>query len=96
MLVVELSEPRALAELKKPDRTGLKRIVRFLEERLAGKTKPRHFGKPLTSDKVGLCRYRVGHDRVVCQIDSERPLFWSCALVTARTLTAERFNPEKL
>ncbi len=65
-------EPRALAELKKLDRTGQKRIVRFLEERIAGKTNPRDFGKALTGEKVGLWRYRIGNYRVICRIEDER------------------------
>ena len=58
--------------MKKLDRVGQQRIVRFLEERLAGGTNPRTFGKPLTGDKVGLWRYRVGDYRVICRIDDDR------------------------
>jgi mRNA interferase RelE/StbE len=65
-------EPRALGELKKLDRSAQGRIVRFLQERIAGDHDPRGFGKPLTGDKVGLWRYRLGSYRVVCRIDDER------------------------
>ena len=64
-------EPRALGELKKLDRSAQRRVVRFLEERIAGDHDPRDLGKPLTGDKVGLWRYRVGNYRIVCQIDDE-------------------------
>ena len=64
-------EPRALSELKKLDRSAQLRVVRFLQERIAGEHDPRGSGKPLTGDKVGLWRYRVGEYRIVCRIDDE-------------------------
>ncbi|PYU89814.1 MAG: hypothetical protein DMG25_18275 [Acidobacteria bacterium] len=33
---------------------------------------PRDFGKPLTGEKVGLWRYRIGEYRVICRIEDER------------------------
>ncbi len=65
-------EPRALAELKKLDHTAQKRIVKFLEGRIEREGSPRDTGKPLTGDKVGLWRYRVGDYRVVCRIEDDR------------------------
>ena len=66
-------EPRALRELKKLDRTGQRRIAGFLRDRIAGHHAPRSSGKPLTGDKIGLWRYRVGAYRIVCRInDAER------------------------
>ena len=69
-------EPRALAELKKLDRNAQKRIVSFLQERVSGEPNPRQHGKPLTGDKAGLWRYRIGKYRVVSRIedDSQRVL----------------------
>ena len=65
-------EPRALGELKKLDRGAQKRMVAFLAERLCGEGDPRLQGKPLTGDKVGLWRYRIGNYRIVCRIDDAR------------------------
>jgi mRNA interferase RelE/StbE len=65
-------EPRALKELKKLDPSGQQRVVRFLQERIVGEHDPREVGKPLTGDKVGLWRYRIGQYRVVCRIEDER------------------------
>ena len=65
-------EPRALGELKKLDRTVQRRVVRFLQTRIAGNHDPRALGKALTGDKVGLWRYRVGDYRIVCRVDDER------------------------
>ena len=64
-------EPRALGELKKLDRTAQRWVVQFLDERIVGDHDPRDSGKPLTGDKVGLWRYRIGQHRVVCRIDDE-------------------------
>jgi mRNA interferase RelE/StbE len=65
-------EPRALSEVKKLERSAQRRVIRFLEERVARAHDPRGFGKPLTGDKVGLRRYRVGEYRIVCRIDDEQ------------------------
>lgn len=65
-------EPRALNELKKLDRPAQRRLVRFLEERIARGNDPRSLGKPLTGDRAGLWRYRAGAYRLVCRIDDER------------------------
>lgn len=65
-------EPRALTELKKLDRSAQRRLARFLSERITGDRDPREFGKPLTGDKVGLWRYRVGRYRIVCKIDDAK------------------------
>ena len=65
-------EPRALGELKKLDRPAQERLVRFLRDRIGGEKDPRQFGKPLSGDKAGLWRYRVGDYRVVCRIDDVR------------------------
>jgi mRNA interferase RelE/StbE len=64
-------EPRALGEIKNLDRAAQRRIVRFLQERIAGRHDPRALGKALTGDMVGLWRYRVGDYRVVCRIADE-------------------------
>ena len=64
-------EPRALSELKKLDRSAQQRIVRFLNERIAGEHDPRQFGKPLTGDRGGLWRYRVGQYRIVCRLQDD-------------------------
>lgn len=54
------------------DRQAQRRIIAFLQERVAGGRIPRQFGKPLKGDRVGLWRYRIGNYRVVCQIQDER------------------------
>lgn len=45
---------------------------KYLRERVATDENPRRFGKPLTGDKAGLWRYRVGDYRMVCRIEETR------------------------
>ena len=65
-------EPRALNELRKLDHLIQRRIVKFLQERVSSQRNPRESGKPLSGDKVGLWRYRIGDYRVICHIDDEK------------------------
>lgn len=64
-------DQRALRDVERLDHEGRKRITRYLRERIATEENPRRFGKPLTGDKAGLWRYRVGDYRMVCRIEQE-------------------------
>lgn len=64
--------PAAAKELKALDRTVAARIVRTLEERIAGADDPRTLGAPLTGDHAGFWRWRIGDYRVVARIEDER------------------------
>lgn len=58
----------ALGQLKKLDRPTARRIVDYMDERIAGLDDPRSTGKALTGPLGGLWRYRVGDCRVICDI----------------------------
>lgn len=64
-------DPRALKELESLDRVVQKRVVSYLQTRVLEKGKPRDVGKPLTGDKGGLWRYRIGDFRLICRLDNE-------------------------
>ncbi|MBZ5571390.1 MAG: type II toxin-antitoxin system RelE/ParE family toxin [Acidobacteriia bacterium] len=64
-------DPRALKELENLDRVAQKRVVAFLQTRILERGKPRGLGKPLTGDKGGLWRYRIGDFRLICRLDDE-------------------------
>jgi mRNA interferase RelE/StbE len=64
-------DPKALAELKKLDRTSQERITSFLFENVQGTDKPPRLGKALTGGKIKLWRYRTGAFRVVCHINDD-------------------------
>jgi len=50
----------AKGQLRKLDQQMARRIVDFMDERIAGRDNPRDSGKALTGSLGGLWRYRVG------------------------------------
>jgi mRNA interferase RelE/StbE len=66
-------DERALKELKKLWHQARKRIVDYLDERIAGSNEdPRRFGKGLTGDLADLWRYRAGDFRLICSVQDGR------------------------
>ena len=55
-------------QLRKLDRQTARRIVDFMDERIAPLTDPRSSGKALAGPMGGLWRYRVGDSRIVCDV----------------------------
>lgn len=58
----------AKGQLKKLDKQTARRIVDFMDERIAGRENPRDSGKALTGPLGDFWRYRVGDCRVICDI----------------------------
>ena len=58
----------AIGQLRKLDKQTTRRIVDFMDERIAGLENPRSTGKALTGPYGGFWRYRVGDYRVICDI----------------------------
>ncbi len=58
----------AKGQLSKLDRQTARRIVNFMDERVAGLANPRNTGKALTGPLGGLWRYRLGDHRIICDI----------------------------
>jgi mRNA interferase RelE/StbE len=58
----------ARRELKKLDKSVARRIVDFLDQRLAKEDDPRHLGKSLSGPLGKLWRYRIGDYRVICDV----------------------------
>ena len=58
----------AREQLRKLDRQTARRIVDFMDERVAGLENPRSTGKVLNGPLGDLSRYRVGDCRVICDI----------------------------
>lgn len=58
----------AKAQLSKLDKQTARRIVDFMDERVAGRENPRDSGKALTGSLGGFWRYRVGDCWVICDI----------------------------
>jgi mRNA interferase RelE/StbE len=69
---VELSAEVA-RELGKLDRQQAKRILKFLQERVATLHDPRSIGKALHGSRLGeFWKYRVGDYRFICKIEDDR------------------------
>ena len=61
--------PEAEKDLQQIDRPVVKRILRFLNERIRILEDPRKIGDPLKGPKLGkYWKYRVGDYRIICQI----------------------------
>ncbi|MCG5500572.1 type II toxin-antitoxin system RelE family toxin [Ectothiorhodospira lacustris] len=58
----------ALNQLRKLDKPSARRILDFLDDRVAQRHDPRSTGKALTGPLGGLWRYRIGQFRVICEI----------------------------
>ncbi len=64
-------EQAALDQLRKLDRSVQRRIVDYMDERIAPADNPRRHGHALTGRFSGLWRYRVGDYRIVCRIEND-------------------------
>lgn len=62
----------AFRQLEKLDRQVQRRIVDFLNKRIARGAEPRQQGKALHGERQGLWRYRVGDYRIICEIQDRR------------------------
>lgn len=58
----------AKKQLRKLDKPAARRIVDFMDERIASSEDPRELGKALKGTLGDLWRYRVGDYRVLCEI----------------------------
>lgn len=59
----------AKKQLRKLDKLTARRILDFMDERVAGAQNPRDTGKALTGPLLGtFWRYRVGDYRIICDI----------------------------
>ena len=59
----------ARKQLKKLDRQIARRLVDFMDERVAAQADPRSLGEALTGPLLGAYwRYRVGDYRIICDI----------------------------
>jgi mRNA interferase RelE/StbE len=62
----------AKRELKKLDKPVAKRLLDFMDERVAKLEDPRTVGKALSGPLGTLWRYRIGDYRAICEIQDTR------------------------
>lgn len=63
---------QAKGQLRKMDRQAARRIVDYMDERIALPDDPRSAGKALSGPLGAFWRYRVGDCRVICDIQDSR------------------------
>ena len=63
--------PTARKRLRKLDGNTQRRILRYMDERVALLDNPRRRGRALSGPFAGLWRYRVGDYRVICDIQDD-------------------------
>ena len=68
---VEFSES-ARRVIRKMDKFTQKMIINWVEKNLEGCEDPRLHGKPLSGDKSGQWRYRIGDYRIISLIEDDR------------------------
>ncbi len=61
----------AKRQLRKLDKTAARRIVDFMDERVAPSNDPRGIGKALKGPLGDVWRYRVGDYRVICDVQDK-------------------------
>jgi len=59
-------------DLAKLDKSVQRKILAYLETRVAPSSDPRKFGKALGYDLAGFWRYRMGDYRILCKIEDEQ------------------------
>lgn len=79
----------AREQLRRLDKQAARRIVDYMDERIAGMENPRSTGKALTGPLGGFWRYRVGDYRVICNIRMEFCGFSWCRWGTGAGFTVE-------
>lgn len=66
-------DPAATKELNKLDSQIIKRILKFLHERVARLEDPRSIGEALRGERLGeFWKYRVGDYRIITRIEDGR------------------------
>ena len=58
-------------QLRRLDRQTARRVVEYMDERVARRADPRGTGRALTGPLGGLWRYRIGGYRVICEIQDD-------------------------
>jgi len=64
--------PRFDREFKKLDRFTQRMLKAWIEKHFVGCDDPRASGKPLTANRKGQWRYRIGDYRLICAIEDDR------------------------
>ena len=64
--------PQVFKTLEKMDKFTKRIIIEWIEKHLVDCENPRIHGKPLSANRVGQWRYRVGDYRIIAQIEDDK------------------------
>ena len=64
--------PQVFKTLEKMDKFTKRIIVEWIEKNLVDCENPKLFGKPLSANRAGQWRYRVGDYRILAKIEDEK------------------------
>ena len=64
--------PSVIKTLEKLDKYTRTIIIEWIDKKLVGTDDPRQFGKPLSANRKGQWRYRVGDYRIIATIQDDR------------------------
>ncbi|PNK59396.1 type II toxin-antitoxin system RelE/ParE family toxin [Pantoea sp. FDAARGOS_194] len=71
---------RALKALRKMNKQNARRIVDFMDMRIAVLEDPRLSGKPLKGELGVFWRYRVGDYRILCEIHDDKMIILAATI----------------
>ncbi|KIX90455.1 RelE-domain-containing protein [Staphylococcus microti] len=61
-------------QIKKLDRSVQYLLLSWIDKNLEGTDSPRQLGKPLTANRTNQWRYRIGHYRLLCDIQDDKAI----------------------
>ena len=64
--------PQVFKTLEKMDKFTKRIIIEWIEKHLVDCENPRIYGKPLSANRVGQWRYRVGDYRIIAKIEDDK------------------------
>lgn len=82
--------PHAIKALEKMDKFTRRMLIEWIDKNLVGCSNPRAHGKPLSADRAGQWRYRVGDYRIVSKIEDGKLLILIITIGHRREVYDER------
>lgn len=72
--------PQVFKTLEKMDKFTKRIIIEWIEKHLVDCENPRIHGKPLTANRVGQWRYRIGEYRIIAKIEDHKLIIFAIAI----------------
>lgn len=82
--------PHAIKALEKMDKFTRRMLIEWIDKNLVGCSNPSAHGKPLSDNRAGQWRYRVGDYRIVSKIEDGKLLILIITIGHRREVYDER------